>query len=189
MSMRLLAVALTCARLLSPQRTAPEQEVTRVHKSALIIDTHNDVPMKTLQGYDIAQPAPRGSTDIPRLRSGNVGATFFAAYVPAERAKSGTSAEYCRKVIGTIRNDIVGRHAKDFVLARTADEILAARKEGKMAALIGIEGGHAIEDSLDNLREFFRLGVRYMTLTHSNTNNWADSSGDKDKAGVKHHDG
>jgi membrane dipeptidase len=187
--MRLLAVGLTCAQLLSPQRTVPEEEVTRVHKSALIIDTHNDVPMKTLRGYDIAQPAPKGSTDIPRLRSGNVGATFFAAYVPASHAKKGTSAEYCRKMIGTIRNDIAGRHPNDFVLARTADEILAARRQGKIAALIGIEGGHAIEDNLENLREFFQLGVRYMTLTHSNTNNWADSSGDRDKAGVKHHNG
>jgi membrane dipeptidase len=166
-----------------------DAEVKRVHSSTFIIDLHNDVPMKTLLGYDIAQPAPKGSTDLPRLRTGNLGATFFAAYVPAAEAKKGTSAEYCRKVIGTIRNDIVARHANDFVLARTAGEILSARKQGKLAALIGIEGGHAIEDSLDNLREFFKLGARYMTLTHSNTNNWADSSGDITKTGVKHHGG
>jgi membrane dipeptidase len=156
---------------------------------ALLIDTHNDVPMKTLLGYDIAQPSPKGSTDIARLKAGNVGATFFAAYVPAKYATARTAAEYCRKMIGTIRNDIVGKHPNDFMLARTADEIVAARKQGKMAALIGIEGGHAIEDSLEKLREFFNLGARYMTLTHSNTNNWADSSGDIDKTTVKHHNG
>jgi membrane dipeptidase len=91
--------------------------------------------------------------------------------------------------MGSIRNDIAGKHPNDFAFARTADEILAARKQGKIAALIGIEGGHAIEDSLDKLREFFQFGARYMTLTHSNTNNWADSSGDISRANVKHHGG
>ena len=179
-----LSIALPAAPL-----AVSEAEVRRVHQSMLLIDTHNDVPMKTLLGYDIAQPALKGSTDIARLKAGNVAATFFAAYVPANHVKTRTSAEYCRKVIGTIRNDIVSKHANDFALALTADEILAARKQRKIAALIGIEGGHAIEDSFEKLREFFTLGARYMTLTHSNTNNWADSSGDIDKAAVKRHNG
>ncbi len=187
--MRLLLASFCSVAVLAVPPSVSDAEVQRVHASALIIDTHNDVPMKTLLGYDIAKPAPKGSTDLSRLKSGNVGATFFAAYVPAAEAKKGTAAEYCRKVIGAIRNDIVAKHPNDFVLARTADEILAARTQRKFAALIGIEGGHAIEDSLDKLREFFNLGARYMTLTHSNTNNWADSSGDIKKADVKHHDG
>jgi membrane dipeptidase len=170
-------------------RKVTELEVERVHRTALIIDTHNDVPIKTLKGYDIATPAPNGSTDLPRLKKGNVGATFFAAYVAGRYVKQGTSADRCRKVIATIRNDIVGKHPGHFVLAKTSSEIVAARKQGKIAALIGIEGGHAIEDSLDLLREFFELGARYMTLTHSNTNNWADSSGDITKPEVKHHNG
>ncbi|MEJ7606639.1 MAG: membrane dipeptidase, partial [Bryobacteraceae bacterium] len=91
----------------------------RVHKAALIIDTHNDVPIKTLQGYDIATPSPKGSTDVPRLKQGNVGATFFAAYVPGRFATNKTAAAECRKVIGTIRNDIVAKHPNEFVLAKT----------------------------------------------------------------------
>ena len=92
-------------------------------------------------------------------------------------------------MIDTIRTDIVAQHPNDFVLAQSADDIEAAHKRGRIAALIGIEGGHAIEDSLRLLRDFYALGVRYMTLTHTNTNNWADSSGDMDKPGIKHHNG
>jgi membrane dipeptidase len=139
--------------------------------------------MKVLNGYDIAMPAPGGSTDLARLRAGSVDAVFFAAYVPAAQARKGTAAEYCRRVIRAIRDDIVTRHARDFTLALTADDITAAARQGKIAALIGIEGGHAIENSLDKLREFFKSGARYMTLTHSNTNDWADSSGDKPRHG------
>jgi membrane dipeptidase len=92
-------------------------------------------------------------------------------------------------MIDTVRHDIIGRYPNDFALALTAADIEAARKKGKIAALMGIEGGHAIEDSLRLLRDFYQLGVRYMTLTHGNTNNWADSSGDIDNPKVKHHNG
>jgi membrane dipeptidase len=92
-------------------------------------------------------------------------------------------------MIDTTRYDIVARHPKDFMLAVTAADVEAAHKQGKIAALMGIEGGHAIEDSLRLLRDFHVLGVRYMTLTHVNTNNWADSSSDLDVAEVKHHNG
>jgi membrane dipeptidase len=84
-------------------------------------------------------------------------------------------------VIDVIRYDIVDRYPKDFVLATTAAQIESAHKQGKIAALIGIEGGHAIEDSLRLLRDFYDLGVRYMTLTHTNSNNWADSANDEHK--------
>ena len=99
------------------------------------------------------------------------------------------AAEYARTIINSIRNDIVARHPETFAFAKTADEIVSAHKRGKIAALIGLEGGHAIEDNLKILREFYELGVRYMTLTHSNTNNWADSSGDISDPKVKHHGG
>ena len=92
-------------------------------------------------------------------------------------------------MIDTVRHDIIERYPNDFVLATTADDIERIHKQGKIAALMGIEGGHAIEDSLRLLRDYYDLGVRYMTLTHTNTNNWADSSGDMDKAGVEHHNG
>jgi membrane dipeptidase len=188
--MRIALLASILASLLSGQtRQVSDAEVTRVHRSALLIDTHNDVPMKTVKGFDIGKKSVKGSTDVPRMRAGNVGATFFAAYVPGRYARQQTAATYARKVIRSIRTDIVGRYPDTFVLARTADEIVAARKRGKIAALIGLEGGHAIEDSVKNLREFYDLGVRYMTLTHSNTNNWADSSGDIASKDVKHHGG
>jgi membrane dipeptidase len=161
-----------------------DADVRRIHNAAILIDSHNDVPMKVIRGYDIAQPSPRGSTDLRKLRAGGVDAVFFSAYVPARYARTkGASAAYCRKVIQAIRNYIVGKHPADFVLARTAGEIVAASRQGKIAALIGIEGGHAIEDSTKLLGEFFDLGARYMTLTHSNTNNWADSSGGKARHG------
>ena len=160
-----------------------DADVQRVHSSAILIDTHNDVPMKMLRGYDIGQPSPSGSTDLQRLRTGGVDAVFFAAYVPRRYAATkGAAAAYCRRLIQTIRNQ-AAKHSGQFAFATTADLIVAASKQGKIAALIGIEGGHAIEDRVELLREFFKSGARYMTLTHSNTNNWADSSGDKPRHG------
>src|SRR5688572_19066933 len=143
MRFALLAPALACV-VFAQSRQISDAEVLRVHRSALIIDTHNDVPMKTVKGYNIGEPAPRGSTDIPRLKAGNVGATFFAAYVPSRYARQKKAAEYARNVIKSIRNDIVGHHPDTFVFAKTADDIVNARKRGKIAALIGLEGGHAI---------------------------------------------
>lgn len=179
----MIAASLLLLTALAPAVVVTDAEVRRVHQSALLVDTHNDVPIKVLKGYDIAMPAPSGSTDLARLRAGNVGAVFFAAYVPGRYAKTGESAAYCRRVMKAIRDNIVSSHSRDFAFATTAAEIESSRKQGKIAALIGIEGGHAIEDSLDRLREFFHNGARYMTLTHSNTNNWADSSGDKGRHG------
>ena len=171
------------------QRHYSDAEIQRIHRSMLIIDTHNDVTSRTVDGFDIGKPSPDGHTDIPRLRAGNVGAQFFAAYVAAGYVKGNRSAHRTLEMIDTVRHDIVGRYPNDFVLALTADDIERAHRDGKIAALIGIEGGHAIEDSLRLLRDYYALGVRYMTLTHVNTNGWADSSGDMDKSDVVHHNG
>jgi membrane dipeptidase len=92
-------------------------------------------------------------------------------------------------MIDTVRTDVIAAHPKEFVFATTADDIVRAHNQHKIAALMGIEGGHSIEDSLRLLRDYYALGVRYMTLTHFNTNNWADSQGDVDKPDVTHHDG
>lgn len=183
-----LAPLLACV-LCAQTRQLTDAEVMRVHRSILLIDTHNDVAMKTIKGFDIGKPAPKGSTDIPRLKAGNVGAQFFAAYVPGRYARQNKAAEYARSVINSIRNDIIAKHPDTFAFAKTADEIVGAHKRGKIAALIGLEGGHAIEDNLKILHEFYDAGVRYMTLTHANTNNWADSSGDIADTNVKHHGG
>jgi membrane dipeptidase len=177
------------ADLPAAKRKVAEAEVQGVHLSALLIDTHNDVTSFTVEGFDIGSAGSKHHTDLPRLKAGGVGAVFFAAYVGPEYAARGTSANRALQMIDTIRTDIVGRYPNDFVLAQSTQEIETAHKRGRIAALIGIEGGHAIEDSLRLLRDFFALGVRYMTLTHSNTNNWADSSGDMDKFEVKHHNG
>ncbi|MFN0165762.1 MAG: dipeptidase [Bryobacteraceae bacterium] len=177
-----MAILLVPALALPQARVVSEEEVRRVHQSALLIDTHNDVTSFTVRGLDLGGRQSRFEgkplhTDIPRLREGNVGAVFFAAYVPAENARNGTAARRALEMIDTIRRDIVERHPQHFRLALTAGEIVEARRDGKIAALIGIEGGHAIEDSARLLRTFYGLGVRYMTLTHSNHNHWADSSG------------
>ncbi|MEX2264409.1 MAG: dipeptidase [Bryobacteraceae bacterium] len=179
----LLAAATLCCT------TATSDEFTRVHRAAPLIDTHNDVTSFTVDGRDIGANRGLGHTDIQRFRQGGVGATFFAIYVAADYAAKGRAAHRALEMIDTVKRDIVGRYPNDFVLARTADEIETARKQGKIAALMGIEGGHAIEESLRLLRTFHDLGVRYMTLTHSNTNNWADSSGMIGTPGEKRHGG
>jgi membrane dipeptidase len=188
--MRVIAAGLLvvlCAG--AQQRRLTDAEVREVHRSAFLIDTHNDVTSKTVTGFDIGQRATSGHTDLPRLREGGVGAVFFAAYVAPTYAKENHSANRALQMIDTVRHDIVERYPNDFAIALTADDIVAARKKGKIAALIGLEGGHAIEDSPRLLRDFYALGVRYMTLTHTNTNGWADSSGDLRDKTVHRHDG
>jgi membrane dipeptidase len=173
-------------------RTVTDAEVMRVHKSALLIDTHNDVTSRTVEGFDIGErnASDRPThTDLPRMKEGGMGAQFFAVYVAASYVNGNHSANRTLQMIDTVRHDIVGRYPNDFMFATTAAQIEAAHRQGKIAALMGIEGGHAIEDSLRLLRDYYALGIRYMTLTHSNTNNWADSSGDIDRADVQHHNG
>jgi membrane dipeptidase len=194
-------VALALAGTLMAQKrtvakTVSDEEVKRVHASALLIDTHNDFPTEQTgqdrpigSPIDIGHPSPKAQTDLARLRAGGVGAVFFAAYVGANFGLGNRAYTRAQQVIDTIRYDIVERYPSDFVLATTAAQIEAAHKQGKIAVLIGIEGGHAIVDSLDKLREFYERGVRYMTLTHTNTNHWADSSGDIGDAAVTHHNG
>ena len=185
---------LCCAAVLfaiaaAQTRQVSDAEVQKVHKSALLIDTHNDITSRTVQGYDIGKAKNDGHTNLTALREGNVGAQFFAVYVAASYVNGNRSAWRTLEMIDTVRRDIIGRYPNDFALATTADDIERIHKQGKIAALMGIEGGHAIEDSLRLLRDYYELGIRYMTLTHSNTNGWADSSGDMDKPGVEHHNG
>jgi membrane dipeptidase len=179
-------IAVSC---LAQKRAVTEDEVRRVHQSTLLIDTHNDVTSKTVLGFDIGKRAAGGHTDLPRMREGGLGAQFFAVYVGANYLRDNHAANRALQMFDTVRHDIIDRYPNEFELALTADQIEAAHRKGKIAALMGVEGGHAIEDSLRILRSFHALGARYMTLTHSNTNNWADSSGDMERAGVKHHNG
>lgn len=170
------------------RRNVTDAEVNAITRSAILIDTHNDVTSLTVNGYDIATPNPKYQTDLARMK-GNLGAEFFAVYVSASYVKDNQSAHRALEMIDTVRHDVVEKHPKDFLFATKADDIVRAHQQGKIAALMGIEGGHAIEDSLRLLRDYYALGVRYMTLTHFNTNHWADSQGDINDPKVEHHNG
>jgi membrane dipeptidase len=171
------------------QQKVTDEEVNEVGRTAILIDTHNDVTSKTVDGYDIATPNQGGNTDLIRMKKGNLGAEFFAVYVDPSYVKDNHAANRALQMIDTVRHDIIAGHPDQFVFATTAADIERAHAEHRIAALMGIEGGHAIEDSLRLLRDYYDLGVRYMTLTHFNTNNWADSQGDIDDPSVKHHNG
>ncbi|HEX5732823.1 MAG TPA: dipeptidase [Blastocatellia bacterium] len=184
-------VALPAASRQSGDDAKLRERAARLHREAIVIDTHNDItsPM-TDKGYDLGARDTSGQTqtDIPRMKEGGVDAEFFAIYVSGRYAREGGSARRALDMIDDVYEQ-ARRHPGELEMAFTSDDIRRISKKGKIAALMGIEGGHAIEDSLAALRMFYRLGVRYMTLTHSNTNNWADSSGDINNKEVKHHNG
>jgi len=148
----------------------------KLHAEAIVVDTHLDAPDQLSTKW--ADIATRGATDhfdIPRARDGGLTAPFFSIYVAASYADNGAAKRALELI--DITHRVVDGHPKDLTLAVTAADIRAAKQAGKIGILMGIEGGHAIEDSLGVLREMYRAGVRYMTLTHTNTNHWADSSG------------
>jgi membrane dipeptidase len=156
------------------------QRALKLHRSAIIVDGHNDIPTIMVDDdYDIATPsAGKYHTDLARMKQGGMTGEFFSIYVDGKYAKEGGSARRAMDLI-----DVVYRAAERYpdrlMMATSVADIRRAKRDGKIAALMGIEGGHAIENSLSALRDFYRLGVRYMTLTHNNTNDWADSSRDK----------
>ncbi|HKB80580.1 MAG TPA: dipeptidase [Thermoanaerobaculia bacterium] len=153
-----------------------------VHRGAIIVDGHCDTPYRLLRHeLRLDDPDPTAQVDLRILRESGITASFFAAYVPPHYAGRGAAA-FARKAIDVIRSES-GKYA-DLRFCTDSAGIREAKRNGKSAILIGIEGGHAIEDSLDKLRDFYGLGVRYMTLTHVNTNHWCDSSGD-----APHHGG
>jgi len=169
-----------------------KERAARLQQSAIVVDTHEDVPYRLEREWvDISVRQKTGHVDIPRLKEGGVTGAFFAAYVPASFATGG-AARKTLELIDLIRR-LVERHP-ELVFADSPDGVRAAKRAGKIAVLVGIEGGHAIEDSIGALSSFARLGARYMTLTHTNTNGWADSSGnffawDFDSKKVAVHDG
>ena len=176
----------------SPASRAPIEltdEALAIHRAALVIDGHNDLPWKLrqqrrtdLKGFDLRQPQPELETDFPRLRTGNVGAQFWSAYVPADTIRSGDAAVRTLEQIDLIHR-LVRAYPDELEIAASADDVERIWQSGKIASMIGIEGGHSIEDSLGVLRTFYALGARYMTLTHSDTLSWADSATDQSRHG------
>ncbi len=164
-------------------------QARQLHRSAIVIDGHNDLPWElraqgslSFQRLDISQQQPTLQTDIPRLKQGGVGAQFWSVYVPASTAYDGTALTATLEQIEMV-HAMVDRYPGTFELALTTDDIERIHSEGKIASLIGVEGGHSIENSLNVLRQLYRLGARYMTLTHSDTLGWADSATDEPKHG------
>ncbi len=162
------------------------EEALQIHRSAILIDGHNDLPSRirkkggSLEEIDLMQNQPEFQTDIPRMRKGGVGAQFWIAdgsiVNKPGNDKSGTG--YCLHDIGLIYR-MVEKYPNVFKMAYTSDDILSIHGEGKIASLIGIEGGSAIENSLNILESFYQLGARYLTLTWNSTNDLVDSATDK----------
>jgi len=191
--MKLLKVVVLCLLVLTfvmptLAQTRDErlwQRALQIHRRAIVIDTHNDVttPM-TNDDFDLSgtPPAPY-RTSIARMKEGGLTGEFFSLYIKPWYVENGGAARRTLDMIDSVYR-AVERHPRDLMFATSVADIRRAKRLGKVAALMGIEGGHAIEDSLPALREFYRLGVRYMTLTWNNTNNWADAG-----RGEKKHNG
>ncbi|HKP35779.1 MAG TPA: dipeptidase [Pyrinomonadaceae bacterium] len=152
------------------------QRALAIHRRAIVVDTHNDVttPM-TNDDFDLSGTPPTPyRTNIERMKKGGLTALFFSLYIKPWYVQHGGAARRTLDMIDSVHR-AVERHPNELMLATTAGDIRRAKAQGKTACLMGIEGGHAIENSLPTLRVFYRLGVRYMTLTWNNTNDWADA--------------
>jgi membrane dipeptidase len=185
----LLLLALTCTdpgSELWAQAVDPDLDVAlRVLSTTPLVDGHNDLPWEIrnqerapmdVAAYDLLERTP-GHTDIPRLRAGHVGAQFWSVYVPADAVQEGAARIQLEEI--DIARRIIARYPEHLELALAPEDVRRAFSEGKIASMLGMEGGHAIENSLGALRACYDLGARYMTLTHSATIDWADSATDE----------
>ena len=158
-------------------------EALRIHATAPVFDGHNDLPWALRKsGSGVCKINLRKKqidlhTDIPRLRSGGVGAQFWSVYVPVSTATQNNALATTLEQIAVVR-ELTKQYSDVFELALTAEDVTRIRNQGKIASLIGVEGGHSIENSLNVLRQLYREGARYMTLTHSMSLAWADSCSD-----------
>jgi membrane dipeptidase len=184
---RLVAIAASLPLLASApvagaaDRADPALEHARkVLDRAILFDGHNDLPMAIreklgpvpdLAAYDLRQPTP-GHTDLARLREGRVGAQFWSVYIPGE-ARGGFARTQLEQI--AIARRVIAAYPETFVLASTADDVERAHRAGKIASMLGMEGGYGIENSLGLLQAYYDLGVRYMALTHNTHLDWADS--------------
>jgi membrane dipeptidase len=157
---------------------AVSEKAKKLTHSSIVMDTHDDTTQRMLDAkFDLGQRHSDGSIDIPRMKEGGLTGIFFSIWIPS-KITGPDAVKRAKTQIAAVQEQ-VKRNAKEMVLATTADQVRAAKKQGKVAALMGVEGGHMIGNDLANLREFAASGVRYMTLTHSGNDEWADSSTDK----------
>ena len=155
------------------------------HPTTLVIDTHADTPQRLVDfHYDLDQPLGAGQWNLPSARKGNLGAEFFSVWVDPDQYQ-GHFVPRALELIDSVYQQ-AARHPDQMAMAFSTADIERVHREHKLAALMGVEGGHAIDGSLAILRDYYRLGVRYMTLTWANSNGWADSSGDADNTSVPH---
>jgi membrane dipeptidase len=189
-----LICGLAAAQAPEKPATVPDMIISararQIHDSALVVDTHADTPQRFLdEGFDIGATDPQdiGHLSLDKARRGNLGAEFFSIWVEPE-TNQGRFARHTFDLIDSVYEQ-VARHPDRMMMAFSVADIERAHREHKLAALMGIEGGHSIENDIHLLRDYYRLGVRYMTLSWSNTNEWADSSGDIDDVKVPHHNG
>jgi membrane dipeptidase len=162
----------------------------QIHDSAIVVDTHADTPQRFLDAnFDIGSTDPNdnGHVSLDKAKRGNLGAEFFSIWVDPE-TNQGHFAQHTFDLIDSVYEQ-AKRHPDRMMMAFSVADIERAHREHKLAALMGIEGGHSIENDIHLLRDYYRLGVRYMTLSWSNTNEWADSSGDINDPKVQHHNG
>ena len=165
-----------------------DTEADIIHQSTLILDTHVDTAQRFVDDHwDFTTDLNGGHLNLESARQGNVAGTFFALWAEPTQWSNRYAHRTLELLDGVLEQ--VRKHPADLALCTTPAEILAARAQNKFAILLGIEGGHSIENSLALLRLYYQLGVRYMTLTWANSNDWADSSGDIEDATIPHHNG
>jgi membrane dipeptidase len=174
-----IPILMAAACLPAAQRSAAQtrQVSEQALQHSIIIDTHADTPQMMLdEDYDLADPASPYMISIPKMRKGQMGGEFFSIWVPTDWPRQ----DLVHRALDLIDvvNEQVGRHPDTLGLARSAEDVVRLHREHKIAILMGLEGGHIIINDLRVLDNFYRLGVRYMTLTHTQDTDWADSSGD-----------
>lgn len=178
-------VPLRAGLAMSPRMPIRGPRAADVHRSAMIIDTHADTPQRFAdQKFDLAGPLNGGNLNLESIREGNLAAEFFSIWVEPKRY-AGQYAHRTLELIDSVAQQVL-KHPDQMDLVTSAAGIEQAHRARRFSALLGIEGGHSIENSLALLRQYYALGVRYMTLTWSNSNDWADSSGDIDDATIRH---
>ncbi len=169
----------------SPVDLTVSDRAREIHSRGYVWDGHNDLPWalrkaddRIFANIDIRIAQRQLNTDIPRLRLGNVGAQFWSVYVPASERFQGTAFQTTLEQIAIVKK-MVEKYPDVFEFATSAEEVVRIRKSGKIASLIGVEGGHSIENSIGLLRQLHAAGAKYMTLTHGDSLDWADAATDK----------